>query len=188
MIISYLGQNVYAYIRKGLYYLEQLVLMCPKCISETISHGSYKRHIREGDAKVCLVIYRVLCCKCKATHAVIPDFMRPYKHYSACESELALRDHEDGVPLEEIESSADISTIRRWVNEFKVRGERAATELKSILAKQGKRVANGLDKAGGKIFPMLELLLEKLPGLESSHLTIGESNQWLTKCVAGVFI
>jgi hypothetical protein len=188
MIIAYLGKNVNSYIKNCLFFLEQLTLVCPICLFETIYFGSYRRHVLENNEKIWIIIYRVLCKKCKKTHAVIPDFVRPHKHYSACESELALRDAEDGIPPGKIESAADISTVRRWIKEFRNRGEHAASVLKSKLPTQNNIVAKKLNGECAKIFPILEMLLEKLPKIESSHLTIGECNQWLTKSGIGAFV
>lgn len=188
MIIAYLGRNVKEYRRNCLRILEGLDLICPICGGRTSFHDSYDRHVHIGERIEWLSLFRVICGKCGKTHAIIPDFIRPYKHYSACDTEMVLLDQEDGIPLEEIETSASISTLRRWVAEFKHRGRQAAGALRSILYRHYGRLINELETASPKIFRMIERLLELLPKVESSHLAIGEANMWLTNHMAGVFV
>jgi len=188
MIVAFMGKCVNTYLEKCLLFLEMLDIECPICSSKTTSHGNYKRHVHEGDKTVWLSIYRVICAKCLITHAIIPDFIRPYKHYSACETELVLRDCEDGIQLEGIDTDASTSTVKRWVKEFKSRSIKAADTLVSILLSPYNKKTEKLDYNETNMFPILEQLLSLLPSQESSHLTISEVNQWLTKRMAGVFI
>lgn len=188
MIIAYLGRNVKEYRRNCLKFLEGLELICPKCGGGTSFHDSYDRHVHMGEEIEWITLSRVICVKCGKTHAIIPDFIRPYKHYSACDSELVLRDQEDGMPLEEIETAASTSTLRRWVEEFKHRGRQAAGALRSILYRHYGKFVNEFEAAGAKIMSIIERMLEILPEVKSSHLAIGEANMWLTNHMAGVFV
>jgi hypothetical protein len=121
MIIAYLGRNVKDYRAKILQYLagQVLVLKCPVCGGSIKLHDSYDRHVHIGDIVEWIIIYRVKCKTCPKTHAVIPDFIKPYKHYSACDVELALRDMEEGIPVEKVETASSISTLKRWMAEFR---------------------------------------------------------------------
>jgi len=188
MIIAYLGRNVKEYRRNCLRFLEELDLICPICGGETSFHDDYDRHVHMGEEIEWITLFRVICGKCGKTHAIIPDFIRPYKHYSACDTEMALRDQEDGIPLEEIETAASISTLRRWVAEFRYRGWQAVGALRSILYRHYGRFINELEAASTKVFHMIERMLELLPEVESSHLAIGEANMWMTNHIAGVFV
>ncbi|AUS95457.1 DUF6431 domain-containing protein [Clostridium thermosuccinogenes] len=188
MIIAYLGRNVKEYRRNCLKFLERLELICPKCGGKKTFHDRYARHVHMGEEIEWINIFRVICSKCGKTHAIIPDFIRPYKHYSACDSELVLRDQEDGIPLEEIETAASISTLRRWVEEFRQRGRQAAGALRAILYRYYGKFVNELEMIETKVFHMIERLLGLLPQIESSHLAIGETNMWLTNHLAGVFV
>jgi len=85
MIIAYLGRNVKDYRENFLRYLEGLELICPECGGRMVFHDNYKRHVHINEMVEWITIQRVICHKCKRTHAVIPDFIRPYKHYSACD-------------------------------------------------------------------------------------------------------
>lgn len=169
-------------------FLERLDLICPKCGGRTNFHDSYDRHIHIGEEIEWIEIFRVICIKCGKTHAIIPDFIRPYKHYSACDTEMVLRDQEDGIPLDDIETAASISTVKRWVAEFRNRGRQAAGALRSILYRYYGKLVNELEAASTKVFNMIEQILELLPEVESSHLAIGEANIWLTNHMSGVFV
>jgi uncharacterized protein (DUF983 family) len=188
MIITYLGRNVKEYRKNCLSFLEGLELTCPQCGGRTSFHDSYDRHVHIGEKIEWISLFRVICGKCGKTHAIIPDFIRPYKHYSACDTEMVLRDHEDGIPLDNIEIAASISTVRRWVAEFRHRGRQVSGALRSILYRYYGKLVNELEVASTKVFHMIERVLEMLPEVESSHLAIGEANMWLTNHMAGVFV
>lgn len=188
MIIAYLGRNVKEYRKYFLKYLESYDLRCPECGGKTNFHDDYSRHVHFGEEIEWITLYRVICSRCGKTHAIIPDFIRPYKHYSACDSELVLQDNEDGIPAQEIETAASISTIQRWISEFKHRGQQAVGALRSILYIYYRKSISDLELAGMKVLSMIERILDALPQTESSHLTIGETNMWLTNHMAGFFV
>lgn len=188
MIIAYLGRNVKDYRQNFLRYLEALKLSCPECDGKTRYHDSYDRHVHIGEVVEWITINRVKCSRCNATHAVIPDFMRPYKHYSACDSEMALRDMEDSIPAEQVETAASISTLKRWMAEFREKGPQAAGILRSLLFKVYERTVNELVFRELNIFCTLEMILSKFPKVKSSNLAIGETNLWLTNHMTGAFV
>lgn len=188
MIIAYLGQSVKTYLKYFLRYLETLELRCPFCNGRTISHGSYERHIHISDAVFNLPIHRIKCTGCNKTHAVIPDFISPRKHYSAYDIEVVLNDTEDGITPEKIESEASVQTIRRWMQEYKDKLEQAAGALRALLFKLFSRTINELKLIGGKGFKLLEKIMEVFPNVDSSHLAIGEANLWLVSHLVGVFL
>lgn len=62
-------------------------LVCPYCESrELVSYGSYQRNVISfGEDHLIarlLTVKRVYCKSCKTTHALLPDFIIPYKQYS----------------------------------------------------------------------------------------------------------
>ena len=113
--------------------LERLRLVCPVCGGKTAYHDDYSRHVLFNEKVEWITICRVKCCKCRKTHAIIPDFIKPYKHYSAADIELILRDAEAGVPVEGIETAASTSTIKRWAGEFKRLGKQAVGGLRDSI-------------------------------------------------------
>ncbi len=54
-------------------------LTCPCChqSGSMIYYGSYSRHVKSSDGKLCLRIQRVRC-SCKRTHAILPQQLIPY--------------------------------------------------------------------------------------------------------------
>jgi len=188
MIIAYLGRNVKDYRKNFLYYLENLDLRCPKCGGITTHHASYTRHVHIQEDAQWITLGRVICTRCHITHAVIPDFIHPYKHYSTCDIELAMRDHEAGIPVEDIDTSASISTVRRWVLEFKEQGNQRVGALKSLLLRLYEKTINEVELAGMRIFHALDRLIDEFPKIKSSNLTIGDTNLWLINNMAGGFV
>jgi hypothetical protein len=188
MIIAYLGRNVKDYRKNFLRNLEKLDLLCPECGGKTALHDSYDRHVHDAEKLEWIVIQRVICCECGKTHAVIPDFIRPYKHYSASDIEFVLRDMEDGISSEHVETAASISTIKRWQREFREKGSQAAGALKALFFRIFDKTINEIRLSGIKIFRALEYILEQFPGIDSSGLAIGDANLWLTNHMAGVYV
>lgn len=188
MIIAYLGRNVKDYCKNYLRYLEELELICPGCGNRTVFYATYKRHVRIEEAVEWLIIHRVICKACKRTHAVIPDFIRPYKHYSAYDSEMSLRDIDNGIPVEQVETVASVSTLRRWAAEFQEKSHQAAGALKALLFNLYNKTVNELELYRLKLFETLEKILKEFPEIESNNLLIGDLNIWFTNKMAGMFI
>lgn len=188
MIIAYLGRNVKDYRKNFLRHLERLEVLCPVCGGSTALHGSYDRHIHINEKVEWIEIQRVICTSCGKTHAVIPDFIRPYKHYSAEEIEIVLRDMEDGILPEHVETPAGISTVKRWLSEFKSLGRQAAGALKSLYMKLFDKTMNEVLFTGIKIFEALEHILRHFPEIKSSSLAIGDTNLWLTNHMPGIYV
>jgi hypothetical protein len=191
MIIAYLGRNVKEYREHFLQCLASLVLVlrCPVCDGIVTFHDSYDRHVHIGDIIEWIIIHRVKCNgECGGTHAIIPDFIKPYKHYSACDIELALRDMEDGISAEKVETAASVSTLKRWMAEFREKGHQVAGALRSLLYKLFEKTVNELIFTGLNIFCTLEKVLAEFPDIESNNLAISEANLWLTNHMAGVFL
>jgi hypothetical protein len=76
------------YVQSQMPTCEDIHCKCPKCNAKAnfSYHGSYRRNIsfiREDgiyDFNVCVT--RVICNSCGATHALLPDFIAPYKTFS----------------------------------------------------------------------------------------------------------
>jgi hypothetical protein len=75
-------------------------------------HDKYPRKIKETGEKIS--IHRLICYKCKKTIAILPDFLLPYKQYSANEIEAVLIDAET-TSVYDIETEASVYTVRLWV-------------------------------------------------------------------------
>lgn len=188
MIIAYLGRNVKDYRKNFLRYLQRLEFLCPECGGKTTFHDSYYRHVHIRERTEWIVIQRVICADCGKTHAVLPDFIKPYKHYSAGDIEFVLRDVEDGITCEHVETAASMPTVKRWLKELRYRGPQAVGALRALLNKIFNKVINEITLTGLKIFEALEYILEQFPEIESSNLAIGDANLWLTNNMVSIYV
>jgi hypothetical protein len=188
MIIAYLGQSVKTYLNHFMRHLDALELRCPCCGGGTISHGSYERHVHIADTIEYIPIQRVKCSSCNKTHAVIPDFISPRKHYSTCDIEFVLNDLEEGLKPEQVESEASVQTIRRWWAEYKDKLPQTVGALRSLLYRVFNKTVNELLMTGVKGFALLEHMLEAFPAIGSGGLVMGEANMWLSSHWTGVIL
>lgn len=188
MIIAYLGQSVKMYLNHFLRYLDALEIRCPCCGGKTIVHGSYYRHVHIADTIEYIPIQRVKCSCCNKTHAVIPDFISPRKHYSACDIEFVLDDLEDGLKPEQVEIEASIQTVRRWWAEYKEKLPQAVGALRSLLYRVFNKTVNELLMMGVKGFALLEHMLEAFPPIDSGGFVMGEANMWQSSYWTGVVL
>ena len=169
-------------------YINNMNIRCPNCGSSTSNHDSYDRHVHMGEIIEWLIFQRVKCNQCGRTHAIIPDFVKPRKHYSGCDIEIALNELEEGIGVEQIETEASVSTLRRWRNEFIKKAEQAVGALRGILYQHYEKIIGELELIGLKRFAKLEKILERFPRIQSSSLVIGETNIWLTNHIAGAYL
>lgn len=188
MIIAYLGRNVKDYRKNSLRYLEEFELLCPVCGNNTGLHDSYDRHVHIDEKIEWIVIQRVICRGCGKTHAVLPDFIKPYKHYCAAGIEFTLRDIENGAAEEQANTAASTSTVKRWVREFKINGTQAVAALRALLHNVFDETINEIKLTGLKTFEALDHILGVFPAIESNSLAIGDTNIWLTHHIAGIYL
>jgi transposase-like protein len=188
MIVAYLGKNISEYIKKVLTILCSNVPCCPVCGHIMEYHSSYLRHVHIGILVEWINIYRFKCIVCNKTHAILPDFISPRKHYSAPDIELTLRDVEDGIKIDEIEVGPSISTMKRWVMEFKDKVNQAAGALKSMLYTYFNKVIGEITLFKLQSFELLSRILLEFPKIECSDIMIGEANIWLLRNEAGIYI
>ena len=81
---------------------------CPDCRRLLTGYDTRRRTVIGDDGKpVVFLLRRLRCSECEKLHLEIPDFIAPYKHYSAETIRHALLEGGGSCP-------ADDSTIRRW--------------------------------------------------------------------------
>jgi len=157
------------------------VVLCPHCYAMLKVHGSYPRHYRDENG----VRHYGWCaqCHCEACEkypALLPDFLMPHKHYKAEVIEAVIADSEAGVNLESIgDCAADISTMRRWIRQFKVRGEQAVGWLISVLLTVYELHIGLVKLRGRTLLKQLARLLREYPVPENDGV-IGRANIILT--------
>lgn len=161
---------------------------CPHCGGKTVSHGFYDRKVKIEDTTSELNIFRVKCNDCRRTHAILPDFICPRKHYSACDIELAVSEIEEGIAILAVETEASPSTVRRWWNSFRLNSVQALGALKSIMYRLFEKVRGELIFSNLSRLKCLEKILDEFPRIHSSNLIIGEANIWISNNMVGIYI
>ena len=152
MIIAFLGESINSYRIDFLQFLAVLTLRCPFCGSATHWHSWYARSVKGEEQS--LRILRVRCCGCAKTHAVIPDFLSPYKQYPQAVQQAVLEQAlESGVPVEQIEIGEDpqdevavtppsVETMRYWIRSYRQKERQCVGALVSLLERSGQHIAH----------------------------------------------
>jgi hypothetical protein len=178
MIVAYLGRSVNEYLHEFLRKINITILLCPICQEHTlVMHGSYQRKFRFDENSDCLPIVRVLCTSCGRTHAILPDFIAPYRHIAAQHIAKATADILEGrATAETAEGPQEASTSRRWVQRFEQDFNNISGMLQSILI-QTINLYLPLNKLP-TIWEEFCFILKALPHTDhTSH--IGQANLWL---------
>ena len=137
LIVTFLGASVNEYRANYLQFLGRLVLACPVCHTVCHWHGWYRRKAADGTGMHYIPILRVKCPSCHVTHAVLPDFIKPYGRYIQHVRQTVVPCLA-GVPVEKtVAHGQAVETSRRWLSKLKETLEPAAMALRSILAQFG---------------------------------------------------
>ena len=102
-------------MRKTIFLIKSSAISyCPVCMEELSYRDSCKRILlQEGHERHVCIIRRMKCTKCGILHRELPDFLVPYKHYTAEVISCVL----DGQVTPYDEDSADYPcemTMHRW--------------------------------------------------------------------------
>ena len=113
-------QTAWLLVRSG-------AVVCVQCLGELGINGCYPRHCLDEDGRRHDGwIAQGHCAACNKYPALIPEFIKPHKHYKADVIEKVIGEVESGNNVEVSGSCvADVSTMRRWSREFKKREELA---------------------------------------------------------------
>ena len=179
-IVMFLGRNVKEYKEKSEKTIKKLLgsgeLLCDLCLKPMKRHSSYERGIKETGVKLSIVM--VWCKSCNISHALLPDFLLPRKHYSGNEIESVIIDSA-AVPVDQIETEASEPTVRRWIKHVGESVKGACGILKYLFKRAGKALSE-LKIITGSIYSELEQILEMAPKpLKSSGNKLGLANLWI---------
>lgn len=98
---------------------------CPRCgcKGNYKPHGSYTRSLVTLDGEVEVAVERVRCCSCRATHAVIPPDVVPYRAYSESFAVEMLLAWANGASNREVRDSFGVpeTTRRRMLSQSRRR-------------------------------------------------------------------
>ena len=156
-------------------------VVCALCAGPLTVHGCYPRHCRDEEGNRHYGwIAQGYCDACKVYPALIPSFIKPNKHYKADVIERVIEEAEAGGNVEGLSGcAADASTMRRWVKDFKERGEQAASCLISKLPAAHNAHILSLDLHGMTLLQKLARLLHEYPVRDGGGV-IGNANIILT--------
>jgi len=188
-IVLFLGRNVNDYETESGEIINQALsdrkFRCEQCLRPMRRHSSYGRFIRETGKKLEITV--VWCRKCKVWHALLPDFLLPNKHYSGNEIEGVIIDSETN-SVDQIETSASESTVRRWIKQIGDRIRHAVSKLKLHFGKDGRAVSETAIDAG-YCYDELEQILKMAPNeIKYCGNKLGLANIWLRTTEAAAYI
>ena len=169
-IIAYLGKDINDYQANRAKYLKTLRFYCPKHGLELTFHAKYDRHVKDSNAVIS--IHRLGCPldECHYTQAILPDFLQPYKQYSANEIEAVLIDAQTCVSALDINSEASISTVRRWISEYRPILDEKISQLKTAIFQIAKKVVNETVLETTRPMETIQRLLSLLPAIRRSNI------------------
>lgn len=179
-IILFLGRDVKEYVSESATIIKRHIddgnIRCAKCLRPMRTHSKYGRGIKETGERIIIII--VWCSKCRAWHALLPDFLIGYKHYSGNEIESVIIDS-GAEPVSNIETEASEATARRWIKQVGTRVVQAVGILKYLFGRAGQAVSEVAIDAG-PAYSELEQVLEMAPApVKYSGNKLGLANIWL---------
>jgi hypothetical protein len=119
-----------------------------------------------------------MCKNCKHGHALLPDFMLQYKQYSANEIEGVIIESKNS-PVDQIETAASASTVRRWITSVSNHIKRAVSIIKRVFMDLNKIISE-IQLDAGFCYDELEQLLDMAPyTVKYSGNKLGWANLWL---------
>ena len=161
--------------------LDLNILLCPDCQKQSLApHGQYWRGLRLEDEKHRLPVLRLRCRHCQKTHAVLPDFVAPYRHHAMPVIEAAvLAVVENGTSVEEVAGAGqDETTVKRWVKTYRYVAPAVTGVLASLLLRLKNKVLS-LTQLSGSLWQQIKRFLESLGDIAGSS-SWGKINIWLT--------
>jgi len=143
-------------------------VLCSQCARRLTLHGAYRRHCRDETGKRHYGwVAQGHCAVCVCYPSILPDFIMPHKHYMTEVIEAVVAESENGRIIERFDGcAADVSTMRRWVRQFKTRGAAAVGWLLSALFELYNRHLNAIKLQNKKLLELLTRLLQEftIPG------------------------
>ena len=148
------------------------VVVCVLCFGQLRYHDIYDRHIIDEDG--CWHwgwVVQSYCKDCKVYPSILPDFIMPHKHYSAVVIESVISEAESGGVIEQFGGcAADVSTMRRWIKQFNVRGAAAVGWLISALFEVYERNLRVFELQQKTLLRLLARLLHEFPNYNGGSI------------------
>jgi len=194
MIITYLGKDCKSYETEK-WKTYDTKWLCPECQGRAHIHCSYARKVIELNLEGTeletvkeISIVRIKCIseECGKTHAIIPDFLCPKKKYKAEEIEETIEIYEVKGNIKEVKTTAEESTVRRWIKQYLSKIEKIIAAIEKILLKEhGEQVS--LIDFEVKGISRLKIIIDKFQDIKNS-CKIGFLNQILSSNGLKIFL
>ena len=148
------------------------VVVCVLCFGQLRYHDIYDRHIRDEDGcRHWGWVVQGYCKTCKKYPSIQPDFIMPHKHYSAEVIESVIAESESGRVVEQFGGcAADVSTMRRWIKQFNVRGVSAVGWMIAALFEVYERHLRVFELRQKKLLNKLVRLLQEFPNYDGGSI------------------
>jgi hypothetical protein len=170
-------------------------------------HGCYARRFKDSEGiRYEGWVAQARCEACNRYPSLIPDFLMPYKHYKAEVIEDVIREAEEegndtwypdaqntGVRRRTSKNpevnrgtqkrsncAADVSTMRRWIRQFRERGEQAVGWMLSALAAVYERYISAVELQNKKLLERLARLAGEVTSVRAGEV-IGKVNYIITR-------
>lgn len=145
------------------------------------NHGYYSRIVIGDDGSNLIFIFRGQCEGCGKTHAILPDFIAPYRRYlMSVISQVVEQTVQEGIPPEQVSGPQDICTARRWHHRFSLICNEAIGFLTSIAVKTTSQMPTLIGNDLSSSWRLLKTALLTLPSVLSTSI-MGAVNIWLTR-------
>jgi hypothetical protein len=170
-ISAQLGSSVKEYREKQQEILQGLFIFCQKHHLERMCpHAQYKRTIKETKEEIW--IQRLICHICDKTVSIIPDFLQPYKQYSANEIESVIIQAET-TDIYDIETAASVYTVRRWIKTVWNKVTTSISLLKSQVLEKMLKPIDEIELAKLSLLEQVKFLAQHLPKVKNSGNMLG---------------
>jgi hypothetical protein len=176
-----LGSSVKDYQENFFHTVAQQEWHCPICGMLLSHHGYYSRIVIGDDGPNLILIFRGRCEDCDKTHAILPDFIAPYRRYLMPVISQAVEIiMEEEIPPEQVSGPQDICTARRWHHRFSLICNEAIGFLTSIAVKTTGQMPTLIGNDLSSSWQLLKTALFALPSILSTSI-MGAVNIWLTR-------
>jgi hypothetical protein len=156
-------------------------IVCPICGGPLKVHGIHARHVIDGyGTRHDGWAAQARCRACNKYPTLIPEFIMPYKHYTAEVIEAVLWEREEAGGLGLSSCPADGSTMQRWVAQFNRRGAMAVGWLLSILYTVFGQHLSALELQGKGAMEQLARITQALPNPGAAGV-VGKANVILSR-------
>jgi hypothetical protein len=190
MIITYIGKDCKSY-REEIKEIYKKEWICPECHKRAYIHCKYIRKVIEINGVEVIEeikIVRIKCSskECNKTHSILPDFLCPNKRYKAEDIAETIEIYEEEGNIKEVKTSAEESTVWRWIKVYKKKIETIHSELEKILLREYFKHMSLLDYEL-KGIKRIRGIVNKMQEIKSSNL-IGKMNQILSSNGVKIYI